>query len=114
MRLLYCRANRFFRMFNKCCKNLLIELYRSFCTTFYCPYFWTVHKKATFSKIRVAYNNVYGKWLGHCRRSSPSKMFVINNMSNFQALIRKAIFAFKTRLSNSDNTIISIIIRVER
>ena len=70
MRLLYCRSNRVFKMFNKCSKNALIELCRSFCTTFDCPYFWTVHKRATFSKIRVAYNNVYRKLLGLCRRSS--------------------------------------------
>ena len=30
----------------------------------------------------------------------------MNNISIFEALIRKSIFAFKTRLSNSDNTII--------
>ena len=45
--------------------------------------------------------------LGFCRRSSASEMFVMNNISNFEALIRKSIFAFKTRLSNLDNTIIS-------
>ena len=39
MRLLYCRSNRLFRMFNKCSNNVLIELCRNFCTTFYCPYF---------------------------------------------------------------------------
>ena len=105
MRLLYCRSHRLFRMFNKCSKSVLIELCRSFCATFYCPYFWTVHKKATFSKIRVAYNNVSRKLLGLCRRSSVSEMFVMNNISNFEALIRKSIFALKTRLSNSDNII---------
>ena len=84
-------------MFNKCSKSVLIKLCRSFCTTFYCPYFWAVHKKATFSKIRVAYNNVYRKLLGLCRRSS-AEMFVMNNISNFEALIRKSNFSFKTRL----------------
>ena len=64
MRLLYCRSNRLFRMFNKCSVNVLIELGRIFCTTFYCPYFWTVYKMATLSKICVAYNNVYRKLLG--------------------------------------------------
>ena len=106
MRLLYCRSNRLFRMFNKCSKHVLIELCRSFCTTFYCPYFWTVHKKTTFFRICVACNNVYRKLLGLCRRSSASDMFVMNNISNFEALTRKLIFAFKTHLSNSDNTII--------
>ena len=47
-------------------------------------------------------HNVYRKLLGLCRRSSVSEMFAINNISNFEALIRKSIFAFKTRLSNSD------------
>ena len=59
MRMLYCRSNRLVRRFNKCSKPVLLELCRSFCTVFYCPYFWTQYKKTTFSKIRVAYNNVY-------------------------------------------------------
>ena len=58
IRLLYCRSNRLIRMFNKCSQNVLIEFRRSFYTTFYCAYFWTQHKKATFSKLLVAYNNV--------------------------------------------------------
>ena len=64
MRMLYCRSNRLVRLFNKCSKPVLLELCRSFCTVFYCPYFWTQYKKTTFSKIRVAYNNVYRKILG--------------------------------------------------
>ena len=111
MRLLYCRSNRLIRMFNKCSQNVLIELCRSFCTTFYCPYFWTQHKKATFSKLRVAYNNVYRKVFGLKRRRSASEMFVLNNISNFEALMRKSIFAFTTRLSNSKNAIICTIQR---
>ena len=55
-----------------------------------------VHKKATFSKIQVSYNIVYRKLLGLCRRSSASEMFVLNNISNFEALIGKSIFAFNT------------------
>ena len=86
--------------------HVRIELCRSFCATFYCPYFKTVQKKVTFSKIRVAHNNVYRKLLGLCHRSSASKMIVMNHDLNFEALIRKSIFVFKTRLSNSDNTII--------
>ena len=46
-------------------------------------------------------------WVFVAVRSSASEMFVMNNISNFEALIRKSIFAFKTRLSNLDNTIIS-------
>ena len=63
-------------------------------------------KKATFSKTRVAYNNVYRKLLGFCRRSSASEMFVTNNISYFEALIRKLSFVFKRVCQISDNTII--------
>ena len=66
-------------------------------------------KKATFSKLRVAYNNVYRKILGLCRRSSASELFATNNILNFEALIRKSIFAFTSRLSISNNAIICTI-----
>ena len=49
------------RLFNKCSKPVLLELCRSFCTVFYYPYFWTQYKNY-FSKIRVAYNNVYRRY----------------------------------------------------
>ena len=68
-------------------------------------------QKNTFSKLRVAYNNVYRKVFGLKRRSSASEMFVLNNISNFEALMRKSIFVFTTRLTNSKNAIICTIQR---
>ena len=111
MKLLYCRSSRLIRMFNKCSQNVFIDLSKSICTTFCCLYFWTQHKKATFPKLRVAYNNVYRKVFVLNRRSSASEMFVLNNIFNFKALMRKSIFAFTTRLSNSKNAIICTIQR---
>ena len=109
MRMLYCRPNRLVRLFNKCSKPVLLELCRSFCTVFYCPYFWTQYKKTTFSKIRVAYNNVYRKILGVSRRASASGMFVSNDIPNFEAFFRKSIYSFTTRLSSSSNKLICAI-----
>ena len=109
MRLLYCRSNRLVGLFSKCSKAVLIELCKKICTTFYCPYFWTQYKKATFSKLRVAYNKVYRKILGLCRRSSASEMFVTNNILNFEKLMGKSTFAFTSCLSISNNAIICTI-----
>ena len=50
--------------------------------------FCTQHKTATFSKFRVAYNNVHRKLLSLKRQSSASKMFVLNNISNLEALMK--------------------------
>ena len=109
MRMLYCRSNRLVRLFNKYSKPVLLELCRSFCTIFYCPYFWTNYKKTTLSKIRVAYNNVYRKILGVSRRSSASAMFVTNDIPNFEAFFRKSIYSFTTRISFSSNNLICAI-----
>ena len=36
MRMLFARSNRLVRLFNSCSRNVLIELGRSFCGSFYC------------------------------------------------------------------------------
>ena len=42
MRMLYARSNRLVRLFHFCSRNVLIELGRSFCGSFYCySYLWT-------------------------------------------------------------------------
>ena len=87
MRMLYCISNRLVRLFNKCSKPVLLVLCRNFCTVFYCPYFLINYKKPTFSKIRVASNNVYRKILGVSSRSSASAMFVTNDIPNFEAVL---------------------------
>ena len=88
MRMLFARSNRLVRLFNSCSRNVLIELGRSFCGSFYCSYLWTHYNKASFSKIRVAYNDLYRKILHLSRRSSASAMFVNNNIPTFEYFIR--------------------------
>ena len=62
-------------------------------------------QSATFSKVRVAYNNVYRKVLDVYDPSSESEMFATNIIWNFEALIRMSIFALIACLSISSNTI---------
>ena len=109
MRTLYARSNRIVRIFHNCSTKVLIELGRSFCGSFYCSYLWSQYNKSSFSKIRVAYNNLYRKILHVSPRSSASKMFVDNNIPNFEALLRKELFSFTSRLSVATNSIIRAI-----
>ena len=109
VRMLYCRSNCLVRLFNKCNKPVLFELCRSFCSVFYCPYFWTNYKKTIFSKIRVAYNNIYRKILGVSRCSSASDMFVTNDIPNFEAFLQKSIYSFTSIMSFSCNNLICAI-----
>ena len=62
MRMLYCRSNRLVRLFNKCSKPALLELCRSFCTVFYCPYFWTNCRKTTFPRYKLHLTTFIGRY----------------------------------------------------
>ena len=92
-----------------CSAKVLIEFGRNFCGLFYCSYLWSQYNNSSFSKIRVAYNNFYRNILHVLPRSSASKMFVDNNIPNFEALLRKEVFSFTSRLSVSTNSIIRAI-----
>ena len=59
LRLLYMRSNKIIRMFCFCTIDVKLELFRSFCTSFYCCYLWTGYKKSTFNRLRVAFYFMY-------------------------------------------------------
>ena len=63
MRTLYARSNRIIRIFHNCSTKVLTEQGRSFCGSFYCSCLWSQYNKSSFSKIRVAYNNLYRRIL---------------------------------------------------
>ena len=70
MRILYARANIIVRLFHFCNSDVLLELGKNFCGSFYCSHLWTSYKQSSFSKICVAYNNCYRKSLVHTQLSS--------------------------------------------
>ena len=108
--MLYTESNRILRLFHHCSVDVKLALFLSYCTCFYCPFlYWTHYKKSNYSKLRVAFNNVYRRILKLPSRSSASTMYVVNNIDSLEVLVRKRIFGFMERLNNSDNTIIKCI-----
>ena len=85
-------------------KNSIVKV-RSFCGSFYCSYLWFQYNKSSFSKIRVACNNLYRKILHVPPHSSACKMFVDNNIPNLEALLREEGFSFTSRLNVSTDSI---------
>ena len=102
-------SDRIVNIFHNCSTKVIIELGRSFCGSFYFGYSWTQYKKSLFSNIRFAYNNLYRKIVHVSPRSSASKMFVDNNVPNFEALLRKRLYLFTSRLTCSITMIIRTI-----
>ena len=106
MRSLYAKSNKLIRTFSHCSIAVKITLFQNYCNTLYCPFLWTIYKKSTFTKIRVAFNNAYRKIFGLPKRSSASAMYANHNICSFKKMLRKNIFGFMQRLENSTNTII--------
>ena len=106
-RLRFCSLNMLTRMCIKCSRNVHIALLRNFCATFYSAYFCTQHKKLHFLNFESHLTTCIVKCLKP--RNSANKMFMLNNIYNFEALMRNSIFAFTVRLTNSKNAIICII-----
>ena len=109
MRSLYARANILLRKFNKCSVDIMKTLFQTYCTNMYCPYLWSNYTQMAYSKIRVAFNNVFRNLLGYSRRDSASAMFLSHNLDSFEALMRKRIFKFRQRVINSKNAIINML-----
>ena len=63
MRNLYIRSNKLLRTFHYFSSDVKLELFKSYCTSFYCCYLWTASKKSTFDRLCVAFNNAYRRVL---------------------------------------------------
>ena len=109
MRTLYIRSNKLLRTFYYCSTNVKLELFKSYCTSFYCCYLWTAYKKSTFDRLRVAFNNAYRRVLGQPWRCSASAMYANSGINNFEATIKKSTFGFIQRLADSTNSLIMTI-----
>ena len=87
-----------------CSIDIKLLLFRSYYTPSYCSHLWINFNKATYNKLRVAYNNVYRRILGYSRRDSASNMCVTNRIDNFDTLIKKNVYNFPSRVQSILNT----------
>ena len=105
----YIRSNKLLRTFHYCSSDVKLELFKSYCTSFYCCYLWTAYKKSTFDRLRVAFNNAYRRVLSQPWRCSSSAMYANFGINNFETTIRKSTYGFIQRLAKSTNSLIMTI-----
>ena len=108
-RTLYSKSNKIIRTFSNCTIDVKLLLIKSYCTSVYCGYtcIWSDYKKTTYSKLRVAFNNVYKRVLGLSYRSSARTMYTTHNINNMEPLLKRSIYSFIERLMDSSNMIIN-------
>lgn len=99
-------GNMVARKFHRASPDVKLTLFRSFCQTFYTCQLWTNYTKKTHDSLRVAYNNTFRHLMGLRRFCSASEMFADARIDSFNAIQRKRIASFMSRVDSCSNTII--------
>ena len=79
------------------------------------PFLYKIDMKVkisnTLDKVRVAYNNAFRAFMSVDRRSSVSAAFIQKGINHFNVLYRKAVYGFKSRLFECNNSIVQNVIQ---
>ena len=109
---LYAQGNSLIRKFHMCTEKVKIKLFVTYCSQFYCAPLWHFNKSdKIYSKLNVAYNNVFRFLLGlprdeQGRPCSASEMFATRRVKSLQEILRNLIYKFKCRLEVSNNELV--------
>ena len=110
LRSFYVRSNYLVRNFNACSPHVKCALFTAFCGNVYAGHCWSVFKQVSFTKLKVAFNNSFRRFMFYSRFCSASAMFVFNNVKSFSEILRVSIFSFRRRILSSFNCIIRSIL----
>ena len=76
----------------------------------YCSSMWFDSTVTSMKKLKIAYNNGLRRLINLPKYNSASEMFVNLNIPYFNELLRKFVFSFKTRIIESDNSLVNGIV----
>jgi hypothetical protein len=106
MKNLYIRGNMIIRNFKHCCESVKCQLFKSFCTSFYCSPLWCYFNVESLRRFKVAYNRIFRILLCLSHRTSMSFSFITRSLDPFQVLLRKAVGSLRKRLYATDNALV--------
>ena len=105
----YTRGNILISHFKKCSAEVKCELFKTYFSSFYCSSLWCNYATETGRRFKVAYNRVFRLLMNFDRRTSMSEAFITFNVLHSSVILRKAMFSFMKRVSESTNSIIMAI-----
>ena len=106
MRKCYAQSNILIRRFGKFSYETKCMLFRTYCSSLYCPHLWFNTTQNNMNKLRIAYNNSLRCLFKIPKRSSDSDIFVYLNIPAFDELLRKNIHSFIDRIKNCKSNLI--------
>jgi len=100
------RGNVLINKFRNCYDNVKVQLFKTYCSNFYCCQEWASYSKSSYKKLSVEYNNVFRALFKLDRRCSVSQNFLNKNIGCFNILMRKAIYRYRSCLFQSKNSLV--------
>jgi hypothetical protein len=105
MKGVYARGNMLIKYFRKCSMEVKCQLFKTYCTNFYCASLWKKFNKSTMNSIEVAYKKMFRAFT-HVKKGKTYFTMMENNVTTYKALLRNLIFSFRKRLYDSTNVLI--------
>ncbi|XP_022814444.1 uncharacterized protein LOC111348165 [Spodoptera litura] len=99
-------GNMIARRFFKANAQTKVHLFRTYCQSFYTCQLWTRYTRRSLDGIRVQYNNIFRQLMGLAPHCSASGMFTEARLDTFNAIQRKRIAGFLSRVGTCTNSII--------
>lgn len=106
---IYRRGNIMVRKFRNCNVNIKLDLFRSYCSQFYCSALWCNYAKESMNKLKVAYNNTFRALFNIRGYASMSTIFVNVGINPVEVLMRKSMYSLKSRISRCQNDILQVV-----
>ena len=102
----YVRGNMLIQKFKHCSDLVKLRLFQTYCINFYCSQLWCRYKRRSQQRLKVAYNNIFRKFMCIERKSSISGAFVLARVDGYCAVRRRFLYSFYNRIMKSKNALL--------
>ena len=106
----YARGNILVKHFKHCSIRVKIELFRTYLLNLYSCQLWCNYSLVLYKRLKVAFNNILRALLHVVRGASISQVYVSNNITDFNSLVRKNVYGFLQRIQNCCNVLIKTVL----
>lgn len=105
-RSMYIRGNSLVRNFKHCSEDVKCELFRAYCTSFYCSSLWCNFTDHCMRRLNVSYKGIFRNLFKLERDCSISGKMTCFKIDTLPVLLRKNVYNFRKRLYLSKNDLI--------
>lgn len=103
---IYAQCNMIKRKFYMCNYETKIRLFKSYCTSMYCPHLWYSYKQSVLKSLQLAYHNCLKTFISVSKYESTKMICSYLNIKTCSGVIRNYIYKFICRLETSTNYLI--------